>query len=122
MAVALPLLRLGVSPAKAFFLGQLSGLFEILAGLLGAFAVMTMRAILPFTMAFAGGAMVFVVVEQLVPEAHQPEPDEAPESDLASKRSQSRVCMMLGCVKPGTVASCGLICGFIIMMVMDVVL
>ena len=69
-AVALPLRREGMSRGRAFFFGQLSGLVEPIAGVLGAWLVISMRAILPYALAFAAGAMIFVVVEQLVPEAH----------------------------------------------------
>ncbi|MFH1086686.1 MAG: ZIP family metal transporter [Chloroflexota bacterium] len=69
MAVALPLRREGLSRGKAFFWGQLSGMVEPIAGVLGALAVLSMRAILPYALAFAAGAMIFVVVEELIPEA-----------------------------------------------------
>jgi zinc transporter, ZIP family len=69
MAVALPLRREGLSRARAFFWGQLSGVVETIAGVLGALAVLSMRALLPYALALAAGAMVFVVVEELIPEA-----------------------------------------------------
>ncbi len=68
-AVAMPLRREGLSRWKAFFLGQLSGVVEPIAGVLGAWLVLTARAILPYALAFAAGAMIFVVVEELIPEA-----------------------------------------------------
>ena len=68
-AVAMPLRREGLSRGKAFFLGQLSGIVEPMAGVLGAWLVLVARAILPYALAFAAGAMIFVVVEELVPEA-----------------------------------------------------
>ena len=68
-AVAMPLRREGLSRGKAFFLGQLSGIVEPMAGVLGAWLVLTARAILPYALAFAAGAMIFVVVEELIPEA-----------------------------------------------------
>jgi ZIP family zinc transporter len=69
MAVAMPLRREGLSRFKAFTYGQLSGLVEPMAGVLGAWAVLAARALLPYALAFAAGAMIFVVVEELVPEA-----------------------------------------------------
>ncbi|HHX64817.1 MAG TPA: ZIP family metal transporter, partial [Chloroflexi bacterium] len=68
-AVALPLRREGLSRGKAFFYGQLSGMVEPIAGVLGAWFVLTARGLLPYTLAFAAGAMIFVVVEELIPEA-----------------------------------------------------
>ncbi|MBQ6809431.1 MAG: ZIP family metal transporter [Clostridia bacterium] len=68
-AVSLPLLREGYSPKKAFFFGQISGIVEPLAGLLGAVLVLKMRFLLPFLLAFAAGAMIYVVVEELIPES-----------------------------------------------------
>lgn len=70
-AVALPLRREGFSPLKSFFIGQLSGLVEPIAGVLGALAVMIARPILPFALAFAAGAMIYVVAEELIPEAQK---------------------------------------------------
>jgi ZIP family zinc transporter len=69
MAVAMPLRRAGMSRLKSFWYGQLSGIVEPLAGVVGAAAVITSRAILPYALAFAAGAMIFVVVEDIVPEA-----------------------------------------------------
>jgi len=69
MAVAMPLRREGLSRMRAFMYGQFSGMVEPLAGIIGAWLVLTMRAILPYALAFAAGAMIFVVVEELVPEA-----------------------------------------------------
>ncbi len=70
-AVALPLRREGLSSWKSFFLGQLSGVVEPIAGVLGALAVIVARPILPFALAFAAGAMIFVVAEELIPEAQK---------------------------------------------------
>ncbi|MBN1943859.1 MAG: ZIP family metal transporter [Phycisphaerae bacterium] len=70
-AVSLPLRREGLSRAKAFWYGQLSGMVEPVAGVLGALAVIAMSAILPYALAFAAGAMIFVVVEELVPESQR---------------------------------------------------
>lgn len=68
-AVAMPLRREGLSRTKAFMYGQFSGMVEPIAGVVGAWLVLSMRAILPYALAFAAGAMIFVVVEELVPEA-----------------------------------------------------
>ena len=68
-AVSVPLRREGLSRFKSFSYGQLSGLVEPIAGVLGAAAVLLMRPILPYALAFAAGAMIFVVVEELIPES-----------------------------------------------------
>ncbi len=72
-AVAMPLRREGMKPGKCFWYGQLSGVVEPIAGVLGAWAVMSMTPILPYALAFAAGAMIFVVVEELIPEAQREE-------------------------------------------------
>jgi len=71
LAVAMPLRREGMSRRKAFFYGQLSGVVEPLAGVLGAGLVLAMRPVLPYALAFAAGAMIFVVIEELVPESQR---------------------------------------------------
>jgi len=71
LAVAMPLRREGISRAKALWYGQLSAIVEPVGGVLGAGAVMLMRPILPYALAFAAGAMIFVVVEELIPEGHR---------------------------------------------------
>ena len=68
-AVSIPLRREGFSRTKSFVYGQASGIVEPIAGVLGAFAVVKMRPILPYALAFAAGAMIYVVVEELIPEA-----------------------------------------------------
>jgi ZIP family zinc transporter len=68
-AVAVPLRREGMSRLKSFWFGQLSGIVEPVAGVLGAAAVLLMKPILPYALAFAAGAMIFVVVEELIPES-----------------------------------------------------
>jgi ZIP family zinc transporter len=68
-AVSVPLRREGFSRKRAFLYGQASGLVEPVAGVIGAAAVMAMRPILPYALAFAAGAMIYVVVEELIPEA-----------------------------------------------------
>ena len=68
-AVSIPLRREGLSRFKSFTYGQLSGMVEPIAGVLGAAAVLFMQPILPYALAFAAGAMIYVVVEELIPEA-----------------------------------------------------
>ena len=96
LAVSMPLMREGVSPLKAFWYGQLSGLVEPLGGVLGAAFVHYCRPMLPYTMSLAAGAMIFVVCDSLVPEmqAHG-------NKGLAMQ---------------------GLMLGFVIMMILDVAL
>lgn len=69
LAVSLPLRGSGVSTWKAFWYGQLSGMVEPAAGLLGAVAVVLAEPLLPYALAFAAGAMVYVVVDDIIPEA-----------------------------------------------------
>ncbi|XP_039643834.1 zinc transporter ZIP11 isoform X3 [Perca fluviatilis] len=69
LAVSLPLRGSGVSTWKAFWYGQLSGMVEPIAGLLGAGAVVLAEPLLPYALAFAAGAMVYVVVDDIIPEA-----------------------------------------------------
>lgn len=95
-AVAIPLRREGFSRWKSFVYGQASGLVEPIAGVLGAAAVLVMRPILPYALAFAAGAMIYVVVEELIPESQL-----AKNTDLA------------------TLACLG---GFTVMMILDVAL
>lgn len=96
LAVSLPLAREGVPLRTAFFYGQLSGAVEPVAGLLGALFVSHCRPLLPFTMALAAGAMIFVVASSLVPE--------------------------MGAHGNRALATQGLMLGFVAMMVLDVVL
>ncbi|MGB5823735.1 MAG: ZIP family metal transporter [Proteocatella sp.] len=70
-AVSIPLRREGLSRFKSFMYGQASGLVEPLAGVLGAIAVIYMKPILPYALGFAAGAMIYVVVEELIPEAQR---------------------------------------------------
>jgi ZIP family zinc transporter len=95
-AVSVPLRREGLSRLKSFWFGQLSGTVEPVAGVLGAAAVILIRPLLPYALAFAAGAMIFVVVEQLIPESQQQE-----HSDIATA---------------------GAMLGFAVMMVLDVAL
>jgi ZIP family zinc transporter len=71
LAVAMPLRREGLSRLRCFWYGQLSAVVEPVAGVLGAFAVLAARPILPYALAFAAGAMIFVVVEELIPESQR---------------------------------------------------
>lgn len=68
-AVSVPLRREGFTRRKSFLYGQLSGFVEPIGGVIGAIAVLTMQAILPYALAFAAGAMIFVVIEELIPES-----------------------------------------------------
>jgi len=95
-AVSVPLRREGLSRLKSFWFGQLSGLVEPAAGVLGAAAVVLVRPLLPYALAFAAGAMIYVVVEQLIPESQQ-----GKHSDIATG---------------------GAMLGFAVMMVLDVAL
>ena len=66
-AVSVPLRREGMSRKSAFFWGQLSGIVEPISGVLGAILVMKVRLILPFLLSFAAGAMIYVVIQELIP-------------------------------------------------------
>jgi ZIP family zinc transporter len=68
-AVSIPLRREGFSRLKAFNYGQMSGIVEPIAGVIGAYLVLTMTPLLPYALSFAAGAMIFVVVEELIPES-----------------------------------------------------
>lgn len=68
-AVSIPLRREGFSRLRAFTYGQLSGIVEPIAGVIGAYLVLTIEPILPYALSFAAGAMIFVVVEELIPES-----------------------------------------------------
>ena len=68
-AVSLPLRREGMSRKKAFIIGSLTGIVEPISGVLGALLVLKIRTLLPFLLAFAAGAMIYVVVEEIVPES-----------------------------------------------------
>lgn len=85
VAVAVPLREAGMSRLKAFWYGQLSAVVEPLAAVLGAALVMQVAPVLPYALSFAAGAMIFVVVEELIPESHR-----AGNVDLAT------ICLMLG--------------------------
>jgi ZIP family zinc transporter len=70
-AVSIPLRREKMSRWKSFLFGQASGIVEPIAGVLGAALVLVMQPILPYALSFAAGAMIYVVVEELIPEAQQ---------------------------------------------------
>lgn len=72
-AISLPLQKEGVSKGKAFLYGGLSGVVEPVAGVFGALLAILIAPIMPFTLSFAAGAMIYVVVEELVPEMHMGE-------------------------------------------------
>ncbi|MBU1008910.1 MAG: ZIP family metal transporter [Bacteroidetes bacterium] len=78
-AVSIPLRREGFSRLKAFNYGQLSGVVEPIAGVIGAYLVLTITPLLPYALSFAAGAMIFVVVEELIPESQS-----GNESDLST--------------------------------------
>jgi len=71
MAISLPLRREGMSMGRSFWFGQLSGMVEPMAGLVGAASVIAISTILPYAMSFAAGAMFYVVVEELIPECQR---------------------------------------------------
>ncbi|MGB2165039.1 MAG: ZIP family metal transporter, partial [Flavobacteriaceae bacterium] len=96
IAVSMPLRRQGVSKFKSFWYGQLSAIVEPIAAVLGAVAVTFFTPILPYALAFAAGAMIFVVVEEVIPETQLD--------------------------KYTDVATLGFIGGFIVMMTLDVAL
>ncbi|MCZ2101733.1 MAG: ZIP family metal transporter [Chitinophagales bacterium] len=93
IAVAIPLKRMGMSRTKSFMYGQASAIVEPVAGVLGALAVNFFTPILPYALAFAAGAMIFVVVEEVIPESQQD--------------------------KNTDIATLGFIIGFTVMMVLD---
>mgnify|MGYP003298397511 CR=1 FL=1 len=68
-AVSIPLRREGMSRTKSFFYGQLSAIVEPIAGVIGAILVLKVRILLPFFLSFAAGAMIYVVVSELIPES-----------------------------------------------------
>jgi ZIP family zinc transporter len=70
-AVSMPLRREGMGRMKSFMMGQASGMVEPVAGVLGAYFVLQMQDVLPYALCFAAGAMIFVVVEELIPESQR---------------------------------------------------
>ncbi|MDZ7771328.1 MAG: ZIP family metal transporter [Balneolaceae bacterium] len=69
VAVSMPLRREGISVRRSFWYGQLSGIVEPIAAVVGAWAVLTVQPMLPYALSFAAGAMIYVVVEELIPES-----------------------------------------------------
>ena len=96
IAVSMPLRRQGMSRWKSFMYGQASAAVEPIAAVIGAVAVTFFTPILPYALSFAAGAMIFVVVEEVIPETQQD--------------------------KNTDIATLGFIGGFIVMMVLDVAL
>jgi zinc transporter, ZIP family len=91
IAVAMPLRREGLSQGRSFFYGQLSAVVEPIAGVLGAAAVLLIRPLLPYALAFAAGAMIYVVIEELIPESQS-----GPHSNVATIGAMGGfVCMMI---------------------------
>jgi len=70
MAVAMPIRREGFSRRRSFMLGQMSALVEPIAAVIGAALVFFIKPVLPYALAFAAGAMIFVVIEEVIPESH----------------------------------------------------
>lgn len=90
VAVAMPLRGDGMSRRKAFWFGQLSGVVEPIAAVGGALAVGMMAPLLPYALSFAAGAMIYVVVEELIPESHR-----AGNVDLATVSFVGGFCVMM---------------------------
>ena len=70
-AISIPLRRSGLSRLKSFIIGALSGIVEVFAAIVGAILVMKVTLVLPFFLAFAAGAMLYVVIEELIPESQE---------------------------------------------------
>jgi ZIP family zinc transporter len=96
LAVSMPLRRQGVSRFRSFWFGQLSAIVEPVAGVIGALLVVYFEPILPYALSFAAGAMIYVVVEEVIPETQRD--------------------------KYTDIATLGFIGGFIVMMTLDVAL
>ena len=96
LAVAVALLSIGYTPIRCAVVGILSGLVEPVAGLVGALTVATMESFMPWALAFAAGAMLFIISDEIIPETHQ-------------NGNQN-------------LATFSLLIGFVIMMVLDVAL
>ena len=72
-AVSLPLRREGYSRIKSFIIGSLTGIVEPIAAILGVILVVKMRTVLPFLLSFAAGAMIYVIIKELIPESQKNE-------------------------------------------------
>ena len=94
LAVSLSLRREGFSPMRSFAWGQFSGIVEPIAGVIGAVIVSVSRSIMPYALGFAAGAMLYVIIEELIPESQR-----SNNADLAT------MCTMLG---------------FVVMMILDI--
>ncbi|MBR4099211.1 MAG: ZIP family metal transporter [Clostridium sp.] len=70
MVIIAPMLAAGISQGRTFFIALLTGLVEVLGALLGFFAVSISSAILPFALAFAGGTMLYIISDEIIPETH----------------------------------------------------
>ena len=70
MVIISPMLAAGISPKRTFFYAALTGLVEVVGTLIGYFAVSISAAILPFALAFAGGTMLYVISDEMIPETH----------------------------------------------------
>ena len=70
MVIIAPMLAAGVTPAKTFICAMITGLIEVLGTLIGYFAVSLATAVLPFALAFAGGTMLYVISDEMIPETH----------------------------------------------------
>jgi ZIP family zinc transporter len=70
MVIIGPMLAAGVSPKRTFLLAMMTGLVEVVGTLIGYFAVSIASAILPFALAFAGGTMLYVISDEMIPETH----------------------------------------------------
>ena len=92
-AVSIPLRREGLSRTKSFLYGQASGLVEPIAGVAGAYAVISMQSILPYALSFAAGAMIYVVIEELIPEAQREEGGS--KTDIATIGAMVGFCVMM---------------------------
>ncbi len=95
-AVSIPLRREGMSLKKSFSIGQFSGMVEPVAGVLGALLAISIRSFLPYALSFAAGAMIYVVIEELIPESQM--------------------------MKTTKIATIGAMIGFTVMMILDVAL
>lgn len=90
LAVAMPLRGDGVSRGRSFFFGQLSAIVEPIAAVIGALAIVIVSPALPYALAFAAGAMIFVVVEELIPESQANN-----NTDLATLGTMARFTVMM---------------------------
>ena len=70
MVIIAPMLAAGVKPSKTFLIAAFTGVVEVLGTLIGYFAVSVSTAILPFALAFAGGTMLYVISDEMIPETH----------------------------------------------------